>query len=140
MPANTPTHCPKCQSMGRPSIPAKPCEHMHTPTPWTVDECGDANGNTTIRLADGSANGDTDARPIATVYCPANAARIVACVNACAGIEDPVRAIARARAALVLAEERLENLSGHPLEKGIGQYTAGLRIVRAALAALGGVQ
>lgn len=35
---------------------------------WTIDECPDANGNTTIRTYDGTPNGDTEAEPIATVY------------------------------------------------------------------------
>ena len=35
---------------------------------WTVDECPDANGHWTIRLADGSPNGNTEAEPIATVF------------------------------------------------------------------------
>lgn len=44
---------------------------------WKVDECADANGFATIRPDDGSANGDTDAQPLATVY-DWNAARIMA--------------------------------------------------------------
>jgi hypothetical protein len=24
----TPKHCPKCQAMGKPAIPSKPCEHI----------------------------------------------------------------------------------------------------------------
>lgn len=35
---------------------------------YVVDECPDANGHWTIRYADGSANGDTEREPIATVY------------------------------------------------------------------------
>jgi hypothetical protein len=35
---------------------------------WQVDECPDANGYVTIRLYDGSPNGNTQAPPIATVY------------------------------------------------------------------------
>lgn len=40
----------------------------HIPMQWTADECTDANDFVTIRPADGSPNGDTDADPIATVY------------------------------------------------------------------------
>jgi hypothetical protein len=36
----------------------------------TVDECPDALGFSTIRVADGSPNGDTAADVIATVYLP----------------------------------------------------------------------
>lgn len=43
-----------------------------TPQPerWVVDEQPDANGNSTIRIDDGSLNGDTTQQPIATVYSP----------------------------------------------------------------------
>lgn len=44
---------------------------------WAVDECPDANGNWTIRIADGTPNGNTDENPIATVYGLALAERIV---------------------------------------------------------------
>ena len=41
---------------------------QHTPGPWTVDGCPDAYGHATIRLADGTLNGNTEAQPIATAY------------------------------------------------------------------------
>ena len=41
---------------------------QHTPGPWTVDDCPDADGYDTIRLADGTPNGDIEAQPIATAY------------------------------------------------------------------------
>ena len=41
---------------------------QHTPGPWTVDDCPDGEGYDTIRLADGTANGNTEAQPIATAY------------------------------------------------------------------------
>jgi len=41
---------------------------QHTPGPWTVDDCPDADGYDTIRLADGTLNGNTEAQPIATAY------------------------------------------------------------------------
>lgn len=41
---------------------------LFTPGPWTVDECPGSLGHWTIREADGTPNGDTDAYPIATVY------------------------------------------------------------------------
>jgi hypothetical protein len=52
-----------------------------TPTPWIVDECEDANGNDTIRKADGSPNGGIEGDPIATVYDPGAAEHICRCVN-----------------------------------------------------------
>ncbi len=45
---------------------------------WIVDPIQDANGHWTIRLADGTENGNTEAQPIATVYDRADAYRIVA--------------------------------------------------------------
>lgn len=45
---------------------------------WIVDECPDADGNFTIRIADGSPNGNTDEQPIATVYLLEIAETIVA--------------------------------------------------------------
>lgn len=48
---------------------------------WVVDECQDANGFWTIRLADGTENGNTDAQPIATVFDLAIAEHIVATHN-----------------------------------------------------------
>ena len=41
---------------------------QHTPGPWTVDQCPAATGAITVRPADGTEHGDTDAQPIATVY------------------------------------------------------------------------
>ena len=40
----------------------------HTPGPWTVDECLDAQGFSTIRHSDGTGNGNTELGPVATVY------------------------------------------------------------------------
>ena len=53
-----------------------------TPRPWIVDECADYRGFETIRVADGTPNGNTGMQPIATVYNEANAALIVKAVNA----------------------------------------------------------
>lgn len=49
---------------------------------WTIDECRDANGHCTIRLADGSANGNTAVQPIATVFDEKTAIQIVMAHNA----------------------------------------------------------
>lgn len=35
---------------------------------WVVDECPDMNGHFTIRVADGTPNGNTEVPAIATVY------------------------------------------------------------------------
>lgn len=45
---------------------------------WVVDECEDASGNYTIRLDDGTPNGNTEEPPIATVYNSVMAEFIVA--------------------------------------------------------------
>lgn len=50
--------------------------------PWIVDPCPDAYGNWTIRLDDGSENGDTDSNPVATVYSENVADSIVLSHNA----------------------------------------------------------
>lgn len=49
--------------------------------PWVVDSCRDNRGYSTIRVADGSASGDTSMEPIATVYDVTIAAQIVAIHN-----------------------------------------------------------
>lgn len=45
---------------------------------WIVDECPDAHGNWTIRIDNGTPNGDTEADVVATVYGLALAETIVA--------------------------------------------------------------
>ena len=45
---------------------------------WVVDDCPDANGFHTIRIADGTVHGNTEEEPIATVYDEAMAQYIVA--------------------------------------------------------------
>ena len=48
---------------------------------WIVDNCPDANGNWTIRLDNGTENGDTESEPVATVYGLALAEHIVTMHN-----------------------------------------------------------
>jgi type VI protein secretion system component VasF len=55
---------------------------------WTADECVDARGFTTIRPSDGSANGDTDVEPIATVYREADAPLIAAAPDLLASLQE----------------------------------------------------
>lgn len=50
----------------------------HTPGPWSIDKCPDANGFATVRVADGSEHGDLDAPVIATVYAEPHATLIAA--------------------------------------------------------------
>ena len=76
----------------------------HTLEPWNVSPTPLGN----IRIADSGEN------TIALITSGAgkrkrgaNAKRIVACVNACAGIEDPAKALAAAVEALLMAEDRL---------------------------------
>ncbi len=45
---------------------------------WVVDDCPDANGFSTIRIADGTVHGNTEEEPIATVYDEEMAQYIVA--------------------------------------------------------------
>lgn len=80
----------------------------HSPEPWEIDEF---KGMT---LGISASDGD------AVVWCSelveegisnqADAHRIVECVNACAGIEDPETTIRRAAEVLRLALERIEEL------------------------------
>jgi len=48
---------------------------------WVADDCPDASGFITIRLADGTENGNTEVWPIATVYRAKDADRIVRACN-----------------------------------------------------------
>jgi hypothetical protein len=47
-----------------------------------ADACPDANGNTTVRVADGTEHGDTARQPIATVYNSDIADEMVTAFNA----------------------------------------------------------
>ena len=59
--------------------------NAHTPGPWHVDECPDADGFFTIRPP-----ADIDAQPIATVYTGADAALIAAAPDLLAALRDVV--------------------------------------------------
>lgn len=75
----------------------------HTAEPWQTFQSdaggivADDKGNTLASLPWAGDNHDPEA----------NAARIVACVNACAGIDDPVKAINGAKAALKVMADML---------------------------------
>lgn len=44
---------------------------------WAIDKWPDDDGNWTIRIVDGSPNGNTEVEPVATIYGLALAERIV---------------------------------------------------------------
>lgn len=68
---------------------------QHTQEPWAESNCPDVFPHTIIPVdAYGSTRSDG---PIGTVKSAANRARIVACVNACAGMADPVKEIRELR-------------------------------------------
>lgn len=105
----------------------------HTPEPWHTEGAHiepaflDRDGHIARCYADvGSADLDR-----------ANAARAVACVNACAGIEDPAAALAAAREELAALATMLESFSasGEVYYRGFDRSAA---FARAALALLGG--
>jgi len=53
---------------------------------WIADECCAFSGHVTIRMADGTPNGDTDRQPIATVYDAADAPMVAAAPDAIAAL------------------------------------------------------
>lgn len=77
----------------------------HTPEPWKLyrndQSVGDAVGNA---VCDAWPRGDDQ---LASAEGKANARRIVACVNACEGMEDPAAFIAGLRSELQLATHKL---------------------------------
>lgn len=96
----------------------------HTPENWVVDECEDADKHFTIRPADATVNGDTSAQPIATVYDRSHAERIVACVNACAGIENPADLRKQRDELLEALQHALDVMEIHNVGKGCSTQDA----------------
>lgn len=89
----------------------------------TIDQARDAAGFFTIRPHDGTDHGDTADGPVATVYGAEQAARIVACWNACEGLDLPeglppgtIRKLVRAAADEL--DRRGENDAGYRLPLG----------------------
>jgi hypothetical protein len=94
-------------------------EMKHTPEPW------EQMGGSSAIVAVSELERDEDGNRVAVAQCgdeisplaglkygderDANAARIVSCVNACAGLADPAEALRVAREALELAELWLAN-------------------------------
>lgn len=111
----------------------------HTPEPWSYAEDGGGSAFSFEIRADRRDYGG-QIRGIALVYADnpddgspgtedtANAARIVACVNACAGMDNPAAVLAEVRSALDIAAFVLDE----------SQHPETLRRVRAALALLDG--
>lgn len=90
-----------------------PKHARHTSEPWETSKTAMRDGSRVVYGMAGYAD-----KPVACVYgapdiaepeAEANAARIVACVNACAGIEDPstARALARELAEWATAHPRM---------------------------------
>ena len=69
---------------------------QHTLARWTVDECSSANAFYTIRLTDGSPNGNTASQPIATVYDLDHARLIAAAPELLAALEHISEVLANA--------------------------------------------
>lgn len=68
-----------------------PHEPKHTPGPWQHDDCLSAAGHITIRQADHSPHGNTEAEPIATVYRAEDARLIAAAPELAAALADLLR-------------------------------------------------
>ena len=116
-----------------------PTHARHTTTPWFVDPT-DSEGRTVSACADGSgaiAECGLDYSTLERKPGRADAARIVACVNACAGLADPAAVpdllAALEKCAWVLAEcsvgkDKLADLFPKKLEQAraaIARATAG---------------
>lgn len=95
----------------------------HTPTPWTADIHGTRPA--IVMANDGMRVGICIGHDMEN---DANAERIAACVNACAGMEDPATGIQRAR-------DAASRLYDHCL---IQEDDVGMGIASAILRALGG--
>lgn len=63
-------------------------KQKHTAGEWIVDPIADAHGYNTVRIADGSINGNTDEEPIATVYKDEDAKLIAGAPKLLQGVQD----------------------------------------------------
>lgn len=104
-----------------PSLKGHSMTSKHTPEPWHSNFYEGRTRTTTV---------SAEAKPsaVATAYTPEDALRIVACVNACAGIDDPVATLAEVR-------EVLEMIAGQGFTNTISEAT--MAEARAAIAKLG---
>ena len=76
----------------------------HTPGPWQEDDCRDACGCTTIRVADNTPHGQTDKPPIATVNADGDARLIAAAPEMLEALEEME----------FLAKGRIGGINCHP--------------------------
>jgi len=80
-----------------------------SPTPktqeWITDECYDANGFVTVRLADGTSNGDTESQPVATFHQVDDAHRAVHACNELPKLEAENARLREALESLLTATE-----------------------------------
>ena len=110
--------------------------------PWKGGKYGSGYGNKNAVPIYGDGNQVASAEYLGgTAVAEENAARIVACVNACTGITDPVEAVEKARDALTAFAFRIsERIGDEDLDDDYEiQATVPMREVRAvrkALAAL----
>ena len=134
------------KTINTPQTPA-PASHAHTPEPWSIngyeqwDKFGPIKRASIVAQWD---NGFSETLLIATVnttkQIEANAARIVACVNACAGMTDPAAQIKALRDALEDAEFLLRKCGNNWKEAGsmADSMKRSANDAREALSAFGG--
>jgi hypothetical protein len=91
----------------------------HTPEPWQSELC---LGNA-YSICKKAANGDYIKRTMGELFNRADAHRLITCVNACAGMEDPEKEIAalKERQNTLLSEL---DLAEHKLDKLRADYKA----------------
>lgn len=102
-------------------------------TSWVLDECRDANGFYTVRIADGSPNGDTGACPIATVYQDHNAALIAAAPDMLAA-HDPAASELAAQLLALYVDGDTADIDAGEVRSVIERLTQSAMRARAAIA------
>lgn len=129
-PSGVPDHCAGCG--GTLAEHESAVAPRHLPEPWIVVAPCDIETVTGIRIGDTDQSLSRNIDEQDDALDDANAARIVACVNACAGIADPAAAIEGARVAMKSLIE------GWDFDE-IGQFDGDLvDALREALTALAG--
>lgn len=86
----------------------------HTPEPWHCDDREFLWGADGALVA--NFNMARNTRPMSQEECAANAARTIACVNACAGLPDPERDVKDMRECLQAAWGELRRIHGDPMD------------------------
>lgn len=90
---------------------------------WQEDDCPDAHGHTTIRIADGTPNGNTEEQPIATVYDDGSARLIAAAPDLLASLREMFSECAAAMVVIAkhgLCQDYEESLKDHGITNGFG--------------------